>query len=254
MRLIMFAAAFFLVTIPTTYSVSSDHVVLYFDFNEGTGETVKDLSKYGNDGEITGTAIWEDGQFGKALKLDGSVTTVNVVPPSDEMKALKPPMSVGAWFKVVSFPAQWQLIIEMPPLLGERKDGWQYALSNQNPNFCTLGHRDHIADKITLEIDKWVYLVAVVDESNVTYYLDGDLEQQIDYKGPIDVTESPAVHIGAEEGKLGNYDCNIILDELWVSNKALSQEQVKAFAEPSEILSVDPQGSLTTTWGGIKQR
>jgi hypothetical protein len=250
----MFTMAFLVVVIPTTYSVPPDHVVLYFDFNEEAEDTVTDLSKYGNDGEITGSAIWENGQFGKALKLDGSVITVNIIPPSDEMKALKPPMSVGAWFRIVSFPAQWQLIIEMPPLLGERTDGWQYSLANQNPNFCTLGHRDHIADEITLEIGKWVYLVAVVDESNVTYYMDGDLEQQIAYKGPMNVTESPAVHIGAEEGTLGKYDCDIILDELWVSNKALNQEQVKAFAEPSEILPVDPQGSLAATWGDMKRR
>jgi len=243
-----------IVLISAAYSAALDNIVLYFDFNEGSGETVADLSKYGNDGEITGTAVWEDGQFGKALKLDGSVTTVNVVPPSDEMKALKPPMSVGAWFKVVSFPGEWQLIIEMPPLLGERKDGWQYSFANQNPNFCTLGHRDHTADKITLEIGKWVYLVAVVDESNVNYYLDGDLVQQLAYKGPINVTESPAVHVGAEEGKPGSYDCDIILDELWVSNKALSEDQVKAFAKPSEILPVDPQGSLATTWGDMKRR
>jgi len=254
MRLIMFTVAFLVVVIPATYSVPPDHVVLYFDFNEEAKDMVTDLSKYGNDGEITGSAIWEDGQFGKALKLDGSVVTVNITPPSDEMKALKPPMSVGAWFKVVSFPAQWQLIIEMPPLLGERPDGWQYALANQNPNFCTLGHRDHIADKITLEIGKWVYLVAVVDESNVNYYVDGKLEQQIAYKGPINVTNSPAVHIGAEEGTLGKYDCNIVLDELWVSNKALTQEAIEIYMEPENILSVDPQGSLTTTWGGIKRR
>jgi len=152
MRLIMCTLVFLVVVIPATYSVPPAHVVLYFDFNEGTGDTVTDLSKYGNNGEITGASVWEEGQFGEALKLDGSVTTVNVVPPSDEMKALKPPMTVGAWFKIVSFPGQWQLIIEMPPLLGERKDGWQFSLSNQNPNFCTLGHRDHIIDKITLEI------------------------------------------------------------------------------------------------------
>jgi hypothetical protein len=40
-------------------------------FDEGKGDTAKDSSKNGNDGEIV-DAKWADGKFGKALEFEGA--------------------------------------------------------------------------------------------------------------------------------------------------------------------------------------
>ena len=250
MRSMAVMVALMLAALPAAYSALPDYIVLYFSFDEGGGNTVTDLSQYGNNGEITGTPEWVDGQYGKAIHLDGS-SVVITVPPSDSLTSLTAPMSVGAWIKPVSFPVEWQCLIEMEARPGDRKDGWKVGFHNQNPVFTTYGHKDHFADQITLNPDEWVYLAVVADGTNVSFYINGELAQQVEFAGTIDVTQSPGVNIGAEGGKPGNWYCDVILDELWVANKALSADEIKTLSAPPA--AVRPAGKLATTWGEIKK-
>ncbi len=58
--------------ISSSEAVLTDELVLCFSFDEGRGNTVKDLSPEKNDGTIQGNPKWVDGKFGKALYFDGS--------------------------------------------------------------------------------------------------------------------------------------------------------------------------------------
>jgi len=62
-----------------------DGLVLYLSFDEGTGDTVKDGSGNGNDGNIT-KAKWVNGKFSKALEFDGSAFVE--VASSDSLESL----------------------------------------------------------------------------------------------------------------------------------------------------------------------
>ena len=55
--------------IANALSPKDDDLLLYLPFNEGKGNTVQDLSKNGNDGEIVGTVKWVDGEYGTALEF-----------------------------------------------------------------------------------------------------------------------------------------------------------------------------------------
>jgi len=229
-----------------------DHIVLYFNFDKEAGDKVTDRSIYGNDGQINGDVEWVDGKHGGAIKLDGSKAVITV-PNSDQLKELKPPMSVGMWVQPLAFPVEWQCLIEMEARPGDRKDGWKVGFHNQNPVFTTYGHKDHFADQIVLNPDEWVYLVVTTDGKNVNFYLNGDLAQQVPFAGTIDVTQSPGVNIGAEGGRPGNWYCQVILDELWVSNKMMSEDEIKAFMEPEQLFPVDPRERLPVTWAEVKE-
>ena len=49
-----------------------DTIVGIWKFDEGKGDTTKDSSENGNDGELKNKPKWVDGKFGKALEFDGS--------------------------------------------------------------------------------------------------------------------------------------------------------------------------------------
>ena len=69
----------------TWYDIKDDSLVLYLDFDEGTGSIAYDKSDYGNDGILyngsvscyddgtqnNGCPTWVEGKFGKALSFDG---------------------------------------------------------------------------------------------------------------------------------------------------------------------------------------
>ncbi|KKL04273.1 hypothetical protein LCGC14_2617730, partial [marine sediment metagenome] len=46
-------------------------LVLHYTFDKGAGDTVRDKSGQGNDGEILGGTRWVKGKFGSALEFNG---------------------------------------------------------------------------------------------------------------------------------------------------------------------------------------
>jgi hypothetical protein len=50
---------------------SKGDVIAAWLFDEGNGKVLQDTSGNGNDGEIFGSAKWDEGKFGKALFFDG---------------------------------------------------------------------------------------------------------------------------------------------------------------------------------------
>jgi hypothetical protein len=235
------------------WAALTDDIVLYYSFSEGKGDTVKDSSKYGNDGAINGTAKWANGKNDGAIELDGSKMAIKVL-PSDSLTKLKEPLTVGAIFQPIAFPVDWQCLAEMPSTAADRSKGWKLGFNAQNPLFTTYGIADHIADKIVLEAGKWYYLVCVFDNKNASFYVDGELQQQVPASPGIVVSNSPGINIGAEGGTVGNWYCQVILDEFWISNATKSVNEIKQLGSPALLLSVNTNEKLVTTWAKIKSR
>ena len=53
-------------------ALDPDTIVGIWKFDEGKGDTTKDVSGNGNDGTLINKPKWVDGKFGKALEFDGS--------------------------------------------------------------------------------------------------------------------------------------------------------------------------------------
>ena len=78
------------------------------------------------------------------------------------------------------------------------------------------------------------------------FYVDGKLEKEQNYNGPM-ATGGPETEIGhaGDGGFVG------IIDEVLIYNKALSANEVKQVFE-AQGLPVEPQGKLAARWGQIK--
>ena len=64
-------------------------------FDEGNGNTVKDVSGNGHHGEIIGEVAWVDGKFESALEFDGG----HVLVPHEDVMNLRQ-WTITAWIKV----------------------------------------------------------------------------------------------------------------------------------------------------------
>jgi hypothetical protein len=245
---------FLFVCIPAQMIVSAapnlpDHIVLYFNFDEDGVKKVTDFSRNQNDGVITGDVRWETSQYGKALVLDGSVAVVNV-PPSDSLTSLKAPMSIGVLFKPISLPADWHKMFGMYGLPDDRGDGWALEFRDQEFNFVLFGKKNHWG--VDLKKDKWIHIITVFDGKTVDYYVNGVLADQIEAGGDTDVTQSPGLWIGAEAGVIDQQPVDVVIDEVWISNKALSEAEVKAH-DPALLSPVTPGDKLAVTWSAVRK-
>jgi hypothetical protein len=225
-----------------------DDIVLFMTFNDGSGTNVRDSSRYGNDGVAT-VASWTDGNYGGGYEFDAA-TTVITVEPSNVLTALKAPMSIGYWIKPLSFPIEWMSVAEMEAVAGARTGGWKAGLHNGEPVFTTYGVMDHFATG-SIEIGQWAHVACVYSGPMVTFYINGEFDSEVAGAGDINVTQSPGLNIGAEAGTPGNYAINAILDDLWVSNVAKTQDEVRELMEA--ITLVESQDKAAITWGALKR-
>jgi hypothetical protein len=231
------------------YAALPDDIVLFMTFDEGSGTDIHDASMYGNDGVAT-VASWTDGRYGGGYEFDAATTAITVE-PSDVLTALKAPMSIGYWIKILSFPVEWMGVVEMEATPEDRSLGWKTGLHNGEPVFTVYGVADHFAAG-SIEIGEWTYFACTYDGTTVTFYINGEVDSEVAGAGDIDVTQSPRLNIGAEKGTPGNYSINAILDNVWVSNVAKTQAEIQEFMGLESPTSVEPGGKAATTWGALK--
>jgi hypothetical protein len=253
-KVVQLLVVFLFVSVPAQMLVSAapnlpDHIVIYFNFDEVGVDTISDLSGHKNDGVITGNARWEGSSYGKALVLDGSVVTVNV-PPSDSLTSLKAPMSVGVLFKPISFPNEWQKMFGMYGSPDDRGNGWALEFRNQEFNFVPFGKKNHWG--VDLKEDQWIHIITVFDGKTVDYYVDGVKVEQVEAGGDTNVTQSPGLWIGAEAGVIGTQPVDVVIDEVWVSNKAISEDEVKDY-DPAKLSPVTPESKVAITWSALRK-
>ena len=77
-------------------AAQEEGLVLYLSFDEGAGDTARDSSGHGNNGEINGPK-WVEGADGKALEFDGVDDYVEV--PYNDMFNINDAMTLAAWVK-----------------------------------------------------------------------------------------------------------------------------------------------------------
>ncbi len=77
----------------------TDGLVLYLDFNEGSGTTAHDSSGYGNNGTLSGGATYASGISGSALYLDGTGSVA--VPTATNLSLINDASTISFWFNAM---------------------------------------------------------------------------------------------------------------------------------------------------------
>ena len=218
-------------------------------FDEGGGNTAKDSSDNGKDGEIQGGAKYVDGKFGKALELDGKDDWVHVpaIGTFDEV-------TIAVWVNSTGRVGQWRVIID--------NDGWKAG---------DIHHQLHTNNKVEFSIhsnpggndtfgtfffdgsqlDVWHHLATVYSsEGWIRFYVDGQLDIENQWGGNPG-TIGPA-RIGSWDG--GGREWQGMLDEVIIFNVPLTEEDIQSLMTNGlvGVLGVAPSGKLTTTWASIK--
>ncbi len=104
--------------------------------------------------------------------------------------------------------------------------------------------------------DKWQH-VAVSFQSGKwwTVYLDGEVLIDYPKTGDKFVPIDAPLMVGMEEPPALNRYYNGDIDEFALFNRGLSQDEIKEIQDGiQDILTVDPESKLPTTWGRLKQR
>jgi hypothetical protein len=224
--------------------VLPEGLVFLMTFDEGKGDTVQDLSGFGNDGVVEGKADWINGKFGGAFHLDGA--THITVENADPLSKLTHPMSVGAWVNP-DILGDWRNIVEM-----DGNTGWKMGFHDSH---CIVWTTYHVLDFISttpIEIGEWTFVVSTWDGAEAIVYVNGEPDAPIVGGGVINVEGEPSLDIGWRR-TTGVSTFEGGMDELFIFNRVLDQDEIKDLMKGfADLLAVEPSGKLSATWGALK--
>jgi Concanavalin A-like lectin/glucanases superfamily/VanZ like family len=95
---------------PLSGAARSADLVAAYDFDEGAGSLLADVSGHGNTGQIVGATWIDQGRFGRALAFDG-IRDMVVIPHSRWLD-LTDAMTLEAWVHPTASQTGWRAIIQ----------------------------------------------------------------------------------------------------------------------------------------------
>jgi hypothetical protein len=221
-------------------------LVLYLPFEEGKGDTTKDGSEYGHDGDLINNPKWVDGKIGKALEFSGN--NYVQVPITDELQ-LREVFTAEFWVKRDSAQAAtWNYMVAAGSLKWAviyNTDQKVYIYSDSG------GWGQRIVTDIPLTED-WTHIAATYDiKKEVKLYFNGE-DAGTGAKPTSVVDIDGSIMVGARHP--GQEFFTGIIDEVALYNRILDLDEIKRDMEAVGGAAVLPKDKLTTTWGKIKAK
>lgn len=237
-----------------TYAVEESDIVVYYSFDRLDGKKFVDESGNGNDAELSGSGKLVDGQFGKAVHLNGGI--VQMVPANDFIVPIgeNGQITMEAWFYINTHSGH-SGIISIETVDAGCCEFRTMVHPDFFPFWDAAHHEDRKLPNFTFKIDTWYHYVLVADGNDGKIYVNGEFigSQPENFEFP--KFKEAAIYIGAGETPNHHKLEDGIIDEVVIYSKALTEAEVKTSMElgVEGALAVEAEDKLTTTWGNIKR-
>jgi hypothetical protein len=247
----------------TDNSYSAAEPTVYFNFNEGSGNYVLDLSNNGNAGTLYGASRLENGACGRAISFNG-INNYAEIPFSSQNHPQKE-ITVSLWFYTDSF--------EPRVVISTYEDGgYRLGFDDGNDLWWTINLEGTGEVSIPVQHEsisrrKWHQVTGTYDGQTLKVYLDGVLRNQRNATGVIHYEYNNYIMLGADAGSYNLTDQNCPqyfrggLDEVRIYPVALTYGQVmddrfrcsQEPVAPSEdfLIQTPPVSSCAVTSGSV---
>jgi hypothetical protein len=220
-----------------------DQPVLYYRFDEASGNTALDSSGNGNTGTLGGGVTHVGGLpgFGNGVHFDSSGTGFVEAPDSSLLDPTSQ-ITVSAWFNADSWTAS--PTTNNHRLVQKGLNDNQYRLLDENGvlKWDLAGIGTITSDLPSTGV--WHNATGTYDGSFMKLYVDGNLVASQAANGRLAVTTDPLfVGTKAEQGTLGNHFIGTI-DEVRIYQRALTQDEIRLLPfTQTDIGTLGPAGT-----------
>lgn len=237
--------------------VKADGIVALWSFDEGNGDTARDLSGNGNHGKLNGDTKWVNGKFGKALQFDGDMDYVEVL--HNETLNIIEELSIVALVKFSDIPVRENVLLDKGPKAGNAQYYLGYEPKEKAYFLNFYGQRWHAGDNFNspevLDTD-WHHVAVTFDTAS------GEIKSCVDGVCNKHQTDDFLVSKGEDNLIIGdarfletnrNFSFSGIIDEIGVYNIVLTENEIKTLATGS-MIAVAPGGRLASIWARLKRQ
>jgi len=229
-------------------------LIFYFPYEEFDGDTALDMSGKGHDGTINGDIKQvDDGKQGKAaefatgsyIDLDGPNIPAEDIPINQ--------ITLCAWVKCKNTGGDHAIFnaragdstwLIHPELKSAGDFRWLLRTDGGG------GIMDMRAGVVTW--DQWLHFAGVYDGKKAILYINGELAGEQGASGTIAKDWASGARIGYNIDNARPFTG--VMDEISLWKRALEKEEIGIIMNEGMkvFLAVSPVGSLTTTWGSLK--
>ncbi len=249
----MTITAMLLLAVSYTYALEQKDILVYYSFDNIDGKTIRDESGNGNDAQLVNDGTLVDGQFGKAIHLNGGVVQLS---PADDFVVpigVNGEATLEAWFNMKSHSGH-SGIVSIETIDAGCCEFRMMLNPSSNPFWDAGHHKDKSLNNFTFDLDTWYHYVLVADGKEGKAYVDGEFIGSHPENITFRKFEKAQIFVGAGEGPTSHPAEDVIIDEVVIYSKALSADEVKASKElgVKGALAVEAEHKLALTWGQLK--
>ena len=204
-------------------------LILGYPFEEGSGQSILDLSGNGNNGILEGDATRNPtGKFGEAIEFNGSSSYIKL----NSIDITNPSLSIALWFKADDFGTHDARLISKSTGTAESDHYWmvstirsggqqklRFRLKTDNGGTATL------IGNATLISDDWTHVTAIYDGIEMKLFQNGVEVGSLTKSGSISTSSSVETWVGANPGNTRYFDG--LIDDVRIYGEALDQTTIE---------------------------
>ncbi|WKZ21454.1 MAG: Ig-like domain-containing protein [Candidatus Brocadiaceae baterium WH-1] len=224
----------------------------YYKFDEGAGTSAADASGNGNNGTLFNGPVWTTGKINSALSFDG-VNDYVEVPNSTSLNPVNF-VTVSAWIYPTA-PGQSndsKIIAKRHQTLANDNYSLGFISESRPEARIVIGGSMKSIYGPVLSLNAWHHLVGVYDGSTLKLYVNGTEVNSVAASGSLDTSTHP-LRIGTRAVDPVNRYFKGSIDEVYVFNRALSDQEVLSLFNPTaspdttppEVISTNPVSGAT---------
>ncbi|HZY87194.1 MAG TPA: LamG-like jellyroll fold domain-containing protein, partial [Gemmataceae bacterium] len=205
-------------------------LVAAYNFNEGGGTVLHDLSGNGNNGTVSNAAWSSAGKFGGALSFNGSTSLVSVA--NSASLNLTKGMTLEAWIDPTSLQspdAGWSAAIAKEHLGSANNIAYALYAANgagmpPGGHVLVSGADRAVVGQRQVPLKTWTFLAATYDGNTLRTYVNGVLVGTAAVGGAVTATPDPLRIGGDAAGEMFTG----LIDNVRIYNTALTQSAIQA--------------------------
>lgn len=218
-------------------AASEDGLVLWYKFNEKTGNSAIDSSRHGNDGTMASEGNWiNNGPVGGALDLNSTATNDTRITLGTSGSLQPANLTAAYWIKrTATFGGKEVKIFWFKESGAYDSNGWTLGSWNtaEALKFTPDGGTGVLFQSgdpdAFYPLDEWVHIAVTYDGSTAKYYRDGSLVQSVSLAGHITPT-ADVKYIGTNSYSNGVNKLPAALDDVRVYSRALGAAEIAQLA------------------------
>jgi hypothetical protein len=205
-------------------SAPAEGLVAAYDFNQGSGTVLADVSGGGNNGTINGATWTASGRYGSALQFNGTSNFVSI--PDSAALDLTTGMTIEAWVYPTVAPTGWRAVVAKSNSGGDVYYLHAGSSNNNSPatGIFSGGQERILYGGTRLTANTWVHLASTYDGTTQRLYVNGVQVASRAQTGNIQ-TSTGVLRIGASVW--GEYFQGRI-DDVRIYNRALTAAQIQS--------------------------